>query len=115
MAAATVNKSEAIRDYLKSVKPSERSPKAVAEALKAKGLTVTPGFVGVVKSHMKNGRKTQKVKRKAIKPKAKAKARKATRSVSNFGSLITASNFINSAGGLKQAKALLDVVSQLRS
>lgn len=114
MAAATVNKSEAIREYLKSVKPSERSPKAVAEALKAKGLTVTPGFVGVVKSHMKNGRKTQKVKRKAIKPKAKAR-KKATHPVSNLSSLITASNFINSAGGLKQAKALLDVVSQIRS
>ena len=107
-----VSKSQKIRDYLKSVKGSDANPKAVSTALKAKGVVVTPGLVGVVKSKMGSKNK----KKKVIKPKArrKVKARQAKIANPHLG-LIMAKDFLNSAGGLKQAKNLLDVVNRLIS
>jgi peptidoglycan hydrolase-like amidase len=107
------NKSEKIRDYLKSVKPSERSPKAVSEALKAKGTIVTPTLVSLVKMKMGGKRK------KARKPDRVAQiARKSASTRNNFGwtdDVIRAKDFISSTGGVKQAKKLLDVVAHLIS
>lgn len=117
-----VNKSEMIRQQLKSMKPSERSPKAVSEALKAKGVDVTPGLVGIVK--MKMGPKKRKAK---IKTKTKVKTRKSRTAVAwkawntrrssdkDFGNLVLAKNFLNSAGGIEKAKKTLDLVSKLMS
>lgn len=103
-----VNKSEQIRSYLKSVKPSDRGPTAVAEALKAKGIQVSAGFVSQIKNRM-NGKKV--TKKKAIKPKRKA----TTKNMNAHQSLLSAKSFLDSAGGLAEAKKLLDLVHSLIS
>lgn len=51
-----MNKSEIIRKHLLSIKPSERSPTAVSEALKKKGVNVTVHHVGMVKLALRGKR-----------------------------------------------------------
>jgi hypothetical protein len=104
-----VNLSEKIREHLKSIKPSDRSPKAVVEALKAKGIKVSPTLVAVIKGRMGG---------KATKAKAKARTKAAvvrTKTSTNMENLIRAKNFLNAAGGIKEAKGLLDAVNSLIS
>jgi hypothetical protein len=106
-----VNLSEKIREHLKSIKPSDRSPKAVAEALKAKGIKVSPTLVAVIKGRM--GGKATKAK---VKAKARTKAAVVrTKTSTNMENLIRAKNFLNAAGGIKEAKGLLDAVNSLIS
>jgi hypothetical protein len=102
-----VNLSEKIREHLKSIKPSDRSPKAVAEALKAKGIKVSPTLVAVIKGRMGG-------KKKVIKAKAKAKIAR-VRTETSMENLLHAKNFLNSVGGIKEAKGLLDAVNSLIS
>ena len=102
-----VNLSEKIREHLSSLKPADRSPKAVAEALKTKGFNVSPTLVAVTKARMEGGKK----KKKAIKPKIKS----ALTNPSSLNTLIHAKNFLNAAGSVKEAKNLLDIVSSLIS
>jgi len=107
----TVNRSEKIREYLKSAKPSERGPKAVADALKEKGIKVSPNLVSLVKMKMSGKKKTaKKAARKAIKPKSRPKARHDA-----HAHLVLAKNFISSAGGFEQAKGILELVNNLMS
>lgn len=107
-----VNLSEKIREHLKSIKPSDRSPKAVAEALKAKGIKVSPTLVAVIKGRMGG-------KKKVIKAKAQAKVVRTkvaqVRTGTSMENLIHAKNFLNAAGGIKEAKGLLDAVNSLIS
>ena len=97
------NRSEKIREYLKSIKPYERSPKAVSEALKAKGTTVSPTLVSLVKMKL-NARKAKAM--------SASRARKAKESAW-INDVIRAKHFVISSGGLKEAKKLLEVVSRL--
>jgi hypothetical protein len=114
MEKVKVNLSEKIREHLKSLKPSERSPKAVSEALAEKGFKVSPTLVAVIKGRME-GKKAIKVKAKAnTRSKGKAKP-KAVRQPSNMDNLIHAKNFLKAVGGVKEAKGLLDLVSSLIS
>ena len=118
----TVSKSESIRSQLKSMKPSERSPKAVVEALKAKGISVNPGLVSLIKSKMNN--KTKR-KAKVAKRRTSARASKAWKTrwkgwgeFLNGGkmeNLVLAKDFLNSTGGIEHAKRILDVVNKLVS
>jgi hypothetical protein len=82
---AKVNKSGAIRDYV--TKNPDAKPKAVAEALTAKKIEVTPALVSIVKNKMG-----------AKKPKAK-KAAKATGTTS----LTTLLDAAKQCGGLDNA------------
>lgn len=113
----TVSKSELIRQHLKAMKPSDRSPTAVAEALTKKGVKVTPSFVSVVKLKMKPKGKKKPAKAKARKAAVKAlKSRKANSFFKgDFGNLILAKDFLTAAGGVDQAKRVLDIVSKLVS
>jgi hypothetical protein len=102
-----VNLSEKIREHLKSIKPSDRSPKAVVEALKAKGIKVSPTLVAVIKGRMGG---------KATKAKARTKAAVVrTKTSTSMENLMRAKNFLNAAGGIKEAKGLLDAVNSLIS
>jgi len=110
MKTKTVNRSEKIREYLKSVKPSDRSPKAVSDALKEKGIKVSPNLVSLVKMKLsgKPKKATKKAARKAIRPKA--------RKVENpHAQFVLAKDFLNSAGGIEQAKKILDFLGDLMS
>jgi hypothetical protein len=117
-----VNKTQLIRDQLKSMKPSERNPKAIVEALKKKGCTVSPTFVSVVKSKMKQKRRVAgKSKRSnaAIKARATTKNWKGwgdfLKNGKDFSNLMLAKNFLAAAGDIDQAKRVLDVVNKLVS
>ena len=116
MKMKTVNRSEKIREYLKSVKPSDRSPKAVSDALKEKGIKVSPNLVSLVKMKLsvksgivKKKKPAKKANRKAVKPKASPKAE------SPHAQLVLAKTFLNSAGGIEQAKKILDLIDDLMS
>lgn len=106
-----VNKSEKIREYLKSAKPSDRSPTAVSKALKAKGIEVSPAFVSQIKTKI-NGKKASK--KKAIKSKPKRMTKPKAKTMAHQ-SLLSAKDFLNSAGGLTEAKRLLEIVHNLMS
>lgn len=76
------NKSQAIREYL--AEHPEATPKDVVAGLKEKGLTVTPGLVGLVKHS--SGKKAKGAPKTKAKAKAKAKAARAPRRKPNAAS-----------------------------
>lgn len=101
----SVSRSQLIRDYLKTAKPSERGPKAVVEALKAKGVTVTMGLVSQVKATSK-----KKVRRKAASVAAKSRHSRN----SQFEAWVIAKNLLGAVGGdLAAAKKNLEIVAKL--
>jgi hypothetical protein len=100
-----VNLSEKIREHLKSIKPSDRSPKAVVEALKAKGIKVSPTLVAVIKGRMGGNENKAKAKKKIAR----------VRTETNMENLLHAKNFLKAVGGLKEAKGLLETVNSLIS
>lgn len=103
-----VNLSEKIREHLKNAKPSERSPVAVAKALKAKGFDVSPNLVSLQKNRLGMAKK----RKKAI----KAKARQVIKpSANGHQDLLLAKSFLAFAGSIEKAKGLLDVVEKIRS
>jgi hypothetical protein len=103
-----VNRSQAIRDYLKSVKPSERGPRAVCEALKAKGVNVSAQLVSQVKNSISGKKKKRTL--------SKARNQNAKKPNSNFDTWIFAKNLLNSVGGdLASAKKNLEIISKLLS
>lgn len=114
MKTKTVNRSEKIREYLKSVNPSDRSPKAVSEALKEKGIKVSPNLVSLVKMKLsgKPKKATKKAAKKATRKSIKPKARNAENPHAQF---VLAKDFLNSAGGIEQAKKILDFLGDLMS
>ena len=92
------NKSELIRQHLKTA--TDLSPAAVSKSLNSKGLKVSPGLVSVVKSVLKNGRKTKTN----------------TSSLSRHLKILSkARKFILDAGGPTQAKELIDIVRRIVS
>lgn len=109
-AKSEVNLSEKIREYLKNAKPSERSPVAVAKALKAKGFEVSTNLVSLQKNRLGM---TKKKKKKAIKAKARRSATKP--SANGHHDLLLAKSFLAFAGSIEKAKGLLDVVEKIRS
>lgn len=110
-----VNRSDKIREYLASAKPSEKGPKAVAEALKAKGINVSTALVSQVKNRLEG----KKARRKSIKTKAVVRRRRNSSRFDLLGTtahLVRAKDFLKSFGGdLNKAKVSLDVVSKLIS
>ena len=112
MKGTVVNRSEKIRDYLKSLKPSDRSPKAVADALTAKGVKVTPTLVSLVKRNMR-----LKAKGKSRKTAAKAqKTRKPHKAkVMTLKEVAHAKEFLEMCGGLVNAKYFLGAVNEILS
>ena len=62
-APAKVNKSKAVRDFLKEHPGTPN--KAVAEALKKQGITMAPDYVATVKGNMKGRKGKRKRRQKA--------------------------------------------------
>ena len=101
-----VNKTQAIKDYL-TAHPHE-GPKAVAEALTAKGLDVTAGYVSTIKSNMKM-KGSEPGKRSA----SFARSPASGDSVS-LDSLIKAKKLVEELGGVDDARRILDALARLR-
>jgi hypothetical protein len=113
-----VNRSQAIREYLNSVKPSDRGPRAVSEALKAKGLSVSPQLVSQVKTSL--NKKTSSKKKGRVYDSSFSKKIKKSRpdwfQLESVDTLISAKNLLKSVGGdLNAAKKNLEIISKLLS
>jgi hypothetical protein len=114
------NKSQAIREYYEA--HPDAKPKAVVEALAAKGVVVTPAFVSTIKSTSINkGPKPAKGKRgpkpgASVKaPKvaaAKPAAAKSTGGVS-IDTLIKAKSLVKELGGIESAMSALAALKRL--
>lgn len=103
-----VSRSQAIRDYLKSARPSERGPKAVCEALKEKGIVVSTGLVSQVKSSL-NGKRKKKISSR----KSTASSKK---NLAGWETWMLARNLLKSVDGdLVEAKKSLEIISKLLS
>ena len=89
-----LNKSQIIREHLRNSK--DHSPTAVAEAIRSKGIKVSPGLVSVVKHSRRKGFKASRMARHA---EILSQARK----------------FIHNAGGVEEARTLLDIVNKIIS
>lgn len=87
-----------IREYLKSAKPSDRGPTAVSKALKRKGIVVTVHHVGMVKLGMGLTKRTKKPKAEKF----------------NLKSVSLAKKFLRACDGdISLAKTNLDLISRL--
>lgn len=103
MAKSKVNKSERIREAL-AANPG-KTPIEISELLAAEGLKIPPQYISTIKSNAKA--KARKGKRGG-KMKAGRKAAGA-----RMSSVDAALSFIQSAGGLEQAKATLSTIEQI--
>lgn len=111
-----VSRSQAIRDYLKSARPSERGPKAVCEALKSKGIDVSQSLVSQVKNSIKKKSGRNKKRLLEMARTGKAKPKKNTDFSNAFDTWILAKNLLKSVDGdLAEAKKNLEIISKLLS
>jgi hypothetical protein len=101
------SRSEMIRDHVSSASSeAEKSPSAIIEALKAKGISVTKQLVYQVKADMKK-------KRRRVAGKTAVAARNNNKSF-DASSWLFAKNLLHSVGGdLKAAKENLEIVSKI--
>jgi len=105
-----INKSQAVRDYLKSHRRAK--PAAVSEALKAEGIDVSPQAVSTVKSNMK--------KKKGGKRRSAGGRKAASRKTSGGGdtisvsALLDAKRLVDKLGSVEKAKTALDALGKLK-
>ena len=113
-----VNKSQAIRDYLKTDKNA--GPKEVQSALAKKGIKVTDALVSNVKSNAKK-KKKKKAARKNVKVRGSKKSAKHTplQDVRQAGDLLLQAVELVAKAGAKEAQQLViaasEVVKKIRS
>jgi hypothetical protein len=102
-APALGNKSQAIRDAL-AANP-DKSPKEIAELLSTQGYKLNAQYVSTIKS---NAAAKSRGGRKVV------RRRPGAASV-NASPMTAALEFIRAAGGLAQAKSVLDTIEQIQS
>jgi hypothetical protein len=99
-----VNKSQAIRNYLKANRKA--MPKAVVEALKAQGVDVTPQMVSTVKFTMK--------KKKGGKQAAGGrKSASGNGEMVSVSALLDAKKLVEKLGSFEKAKTALEALGKL--
>jgi hypothetical protein len=103
-AKQTVNKSQAIRDYMKA--NPKASPKETSEALTQQGIKVTAAFVSTVKTQAKNKRQAKKKAAPAAKPAISDKV--------SISTLVQAKKMAEQLGGVDKAKATLEALAKLQ-
>jgi hypothetical protein len=104
-AKAEVNKSQAIRDYLKANRKA--MPKAVVEALKAQGIEVSSQMVSTVKFNMS---KKKGGKKRAA---AASKSSAGNGEMISVSALLDAKKLVEKLGSIEKTKAALDALSKL--
>jgi hypothetical protein len=100
--ASKVNKSQAVRDYLKAHRGA--APKTVSEALKAQGIDVSAQTVSTVKFHMRKKKGKQRA--------ARASADGMAETVS-LSALVQVKKLADKLG-LDKTKAALEALGKLR-
>ncbi|MEX2118318.1 MAG: hypothetical protein WD847_01805 [Pirellulales bacterium] len=110
--AGGVNKSQAIRDYLKT-NPGA-GPKEVIASLGAQGLEVSPALVSNIKyGGSRMTKKKRRRRRKGTKRATAARARSSNDTVS-LSLLMEAKKLADHLGGVEKAKRALDALSRLQ-
>lgn len=102
-AKSEVNKSQAVRDYLKAHRGAK--PKAVSDALKAEGIEVSPQTVSSVKFHMR--------KKKGRKRADGDGQRGGNSEMVSINALIDAKKLVDKIGGIEKAKSAVQALSKL--
>lgn len=120
-----LNKSQSIRDYLKT-NPSAK-PKEIVAAMKAKGVSVSAQFVSTIKTNSKNktGPSGKRGRPAGSKNKSTVTAARATRSRSSASrvmgetvsveSLLMLKKVVEDLGSIDEAKAALNTLEKLSS
>lgn len=101
--AKKINKSEEVRNFL-TANPAV-GPSAVSDALKKRGIKVSPNFVSNIKLKLKTHGAPKKRGRR---PKAIT-----TGDANGYGSVFAAAAFIRSCGGVQEAKEALTVAAKV--
>jgi len=112
---AAVNKTQEIKKAL-AVRPA-KTPKEIADALTAKGVDVTPGYVSTIKTNLKAKAAAPK-KKAAAKKKARRKNKRAPKKATpvtkiTYDQLRMAKDLAQQLGGIEKAKATLAALSEL--
>jgi hypothetical protein len=108
------SKSGAVRAYL--TRKPDAGPTEVANALKKKGINISPAHVSNVKAALrKRAEGSNGVGRTAgANDRAGRRGRRASGDAVSLGSLLEARRFAERVGGLEKASALLDALTKLR-
>ncbi len=113
--AVTVNKSQAVLDYLQM--HPEATATIVIPALAKKGITVSQGLVNNTRSRLKKARATNKSAPKKRVARKKATRKKVTRpSVLSLSAndLFEAKKLVDKLGNLDGARKAIETLEQLR-
>lgn len=102
------NKSQAIRDYLKT--HPKAGPTEVCNELKKKGMKIAPALVSNVKAALAGRKPGAKGAKRGPKPGAKAARNSETL---NMSSLLAAKEFADSVGGVDRAVTVLKALQKL--
>jgi len=111
MAKGAVNKSQMIRDALKS--HPRRSPSQIAEILKEQGLSVTGQYVSTIKSNWKKSRRRNTRRALTMRGTARRTRRGRVAQAEAVSGISAALEFIRAAGGLGQAQSILQTIEQI--
>ncbi|MEQ8784960.1 MAG: hypothetical protein RIC55_01620, partial [Pirellulaceae bacterium] len=99
----SVNKTAEVLSYAAANKGAK--PKAISEALTAKGVPVSAAYVSsIISTNKRKGRK---------KPAAKKAGRPASNGAVSLDSIVAAAKFIKASGGIDNAKAALKAAEVL--
>jgi hypothetical protein len=106
-AKSEVNKSQAVRDYLKANRGAK--PTAVSEAMKEQGIDVSPQAVSTIKFNMKKSGKKRGVGRR------KAVARKSASDgeMISVSALLDTKKLVDKLGSVEKAKTALEALSKI--
>lgn len=113
---AGVNKSKAIKDFKAANKAAK--PKAIAEALKTKGINVTPGYVSTILSQSKNAKKAPgrrgRPAGKSVRA-VKTSSRKASASAEGVSvdALLRVKKLVGDVGGIEEVRSALQTYEKL--
>lgn len=117
-----VNKTKAVREYLAS--HPESAPREVADALSKQGVPVKSQYVSAIKSKMvrsdgglsvtTTGLDAPAPRRRGRPPRGAASVGAAVGSSVAYTSLLEAKSFVNSIGGISEAKKVLDAYANLQ-
>ena len=110
---AKVNKSAAIRDYC-GANPSAK-PKEIVEALKAKGVVVTPAFVSTIRTNAKKAsvRKSGRPSKSAPAARPAVRRSSVTNDDVSVASLIKVKKTVEEIGSVAEVRQALDTLQKL--
>ena len=107
----TVNKTEAVKDYLKAHGKATRGE--IAAALTKQGITITPGHVSNILTKLKKTRKTRKPAKKASVETAPAVVEKPkANGVITLEQIKKVAHTVKAMGGFQRMTEMLDVIKE---